>query len=173
MTLPDIATADVTSLVMEDHEYLRRGFARLDDAHTPEELTAVWAPLAQRLDTHAQCEEEVLYPALLTHGSSEATDETDDAIDDHNKIRDAVARAAQCEVGSHDWYEAVGTARTENSDHLKEEEGEVLPDFRKNAPRELRAELAQQWIAFYAAHPDGKNVDDSDRDPDTYIEHNS
>ncbi len=158
MTLPDIATADVTSLVMDDHEYLRRGFARLDDAHTPEELTAVWAPLAQRLDTHAQCEEEVLYPALLTHGSSEATDETDDAIDDHNKIRDTVA---------------VGTARTENSDHLKEEEDEVLPDFRKNAPRELRAELAQQWIAFYAAHPDGKNVDDSDRDPDTYIAHNS
>ncbi|MEO6879706.1 MAG: hemerythrin domain-containing protein, partial [Mycobacteriaceae bacterium] len=95
MTLPDISTADVTSLVMDDHEYLRRGFARLDDARTPDELTAAWAPLAQRLDTHAQCEEEVLYPSLLKHGSSEAEDETDDAVDDHNKIRDAVALAAR------------------------------------------------------------------------------
>ncbi|MEO6879694.1 MAG: hemerythrin domain-containing protein, partial [Mycobacteriaceae bacterium] len=93
MTLPDITTADVTSLVMDDHGYLRRSFARLDDARTPEELTVAWAPLAQRLDT--QCEEEVLYPSLLKHGSSEAEDETDDAVDDHNKIRDAVALAAR------------------------------------------------------------------------------
>ncbi len=173
MTLPDLATADVCSLVMDDHEHLRRAFAALDDARTPEELAAIWNPLATRLDTHAQCEEETLYPALLQHGSTESAPETDDAIGDHNSIRDAVVRAATFEVGSHDWYEAVGEARAENSEHLAEEEDEVLPNFRKNAPRELRAELAQQWIAFYAAHPQGKGVDDSPRDPKTYVEQHS
>ncbi|MGU3431916.1 hemerythrin domain-containing protein [Actinomycetes bacterium M1A6_2h] len=173
MSLPDIATADITSLIMDDHEWFRRAFARLDDARTKEELAAVWGPLGERLDTHAQAEEEVFYPSLLKKGSDAAEAETDDAIGDHNKIRDAVAKAAECEVGSHEWYEAVGTARSENSEHLAEEEDEVLPDFRKNAPRELRAELAQRWIAFYAAHPGGKGIDTSDRDPEKYIEEHS
>ena len=170
---PDIAAADVTSLVMDDHEYLRRGFARLDDARTPDELAAAWAPLAERLETHAQCEEEVFYPALLKYGSGESEPETEDAIGDHNEIRDAVHKAATLEVGSDEWFEAVGQARSENSEHLSEEEDEVLPNFRKNAPRELRAELAQRWIAFYAAHPGGEGVDGSDHDPETYIRENS
>ncbi|SNT10208.1 hemerythrin domain-containing protein [Rhodococcoides kyotonense] len=171
--LPDIGTADITSLIMDDHEWLRRAFARLDDARTKQELSDAWAPLAERLDTHAQAEEDVFYPSLLKKGSDDAEDETDDAIGDHNKIRDAVAKAATLEVGSHEWFEAVGTARTENSEHLAEEEDEVLPDFRKNAPVELRAELAQRWIEFYAQHPKGKGIDTSDRDPQEYIEENS
>lgn len=171
--LPDISTADITSLIMDDHEWLRRAFATLDDARTKEELAGAWTPLAQRLDTHAQAEEEVFYPSLLKKGGDDAEDETDDAIGDHNKIRDAVARAATLEVGSHEWFEAVGIARAENSEHLAEEEDEVLPDFRKNAPRRLRSELAARWIEFYARHPSGDGIDTSDRDPEKYIDENS
>lgn len=172
--LPDIATADITALIMDDHEWLRRAFARLDDARTPAELSAAWDPLAARLDTHAQAEEEVFYPALLQKGDDEtSTEETDDAIGDHNEIREAVADAGRHEVGSHEWFEAVGRARSENSEHLAEEEDEGLPNFRKNAPRELRAQLAARWIEFYAAHPGGRGIDDSPRDPEAYIEANS
>jgi hypothetical protein len=170
---PDIATADITSLIMDDHEWLRRAFARLDDARTKQELSDAWEPLAERLDTHAQAEEDVFYPSLLKKGSDDAEEETDDAIGDHNKIRDAVAKAATFEVGSPDWFEAVGAARAENSEHLAEEEDEVLPDFRKNAPQELRVELAKRWLEFYAQHPGGKGIDTSDRDPQEYIEENS
>ena len=170
--LPDIATADITSLIMDDHEWLRRAFARLDDATTTDELSAVGGPLGARLDTHAQAEEEVFYPSLLKKGTDDPEDETDDAIGDHNKIRDAVAKAADSEVGSDDWWDAVNTARAENSEHLNEEEDGVLPDFRKNATPELRAELAQQWIAFYLEHPAGEGIDTSDRDPQEYIDAN-
>ena len=88
------ARIDITSLIMDDHEWFRRQFAALDDADGPEELAAVWEPLATRLDTHAQAEETVFYPALLKKGDEEdAEEETDDAIRDHNKIKDAVADA--------------------------------------------------------------------------------
>ena len=30
-----------------------------------------------------------------------------------------------------------------------------------------------KWLLFYAAHPDGKGVDDSDRDVEKYIDENS
>jgi hypothetical protein len=163
---------DITALIMDDHEWFRRQFARLDDASTPDELAAVWEPLAVRLDTHAQAEETLFYPALLKKGE-EAEDETDDAVRDHNKIRDAVAEAGRHPVGSDAWFEAVGHARAENTEHLGEEEDEALPDFRKHASDELRQRLGELWVQFYAQHPDGRGIRTDDVDPDAYIEEHS
>ncbi len=165
---------DITSLIMDDHEWFRRQFARLDDAREAADLLEVWGPLAQRLETHAQAEETIFYPALLKRGDDdEAVDETEDAIKDHNAIRDAIADATRYEAGSSEWYEAVGRARTENSEHLAEEEDEGLPDFRKHVSRELRDRLGDLWIQFYAAHPDGEGISAEDVDPATFLAENS
>jgi hypothetical protein len=164
--------ADVTALIMDDHEWFRRQFARLDDARTADELSAVWQPLARRLETHAQAEETIFYPALLRRGDADgaAADETTDAIADHNKIRDAIAEAGRQQPGSPAWFEAVGRARSENSEHLAEEEDEGLPDFRKHASTELRQRLGELWLQFYAAHPDGQGISTADPDPQEYLD---
>ncbi|MGI8678185.1 MAG: hemerythrin domain-containing protein [Jatrophihabitans sp.] len=166
--------ADIIELIYADHDWLRRHFFYLDGAKTDEELAAIWEPLGKRLDTHAEAEETVFYPALLTKGNSgDPQDETEDAIEDHNSIRDAVRAAGEHQVGSHDWFEAVGRARTENGKHLDEEEREALPDFIKSASLEMRHELAMKWLRFYAQHPAGKGVDTSNKDADEYIDENS
>ncbi|MGQ0774776.1 MAG: hypothetical protein ACT4NY_10225 [Pseudonocardiales bacterium] len=51
-------TADITQLILDDHETFRREFAALDDADKPEQLRAIWEPLAALLDVHAVAEEE-------------------------------------------------------------------------------------------------------------------
>ncbi|MCW2524408.1 MAG: hypothetical protein JWO63_2743 [Frankiales bacterium] len=166
--------ADIVDLILHDHQWLRRQFYYLDDARSPTELAAVWEPLATRLDTHADAEETVFYPALLKKGDSgDPEDETEDAITDHNKIRDAVAAARRQTVGSEAWFEAVGEARTENGKHLDEEEREALPDFVKSASLQLRHDLALEWLKFYHAHPAGRGVDESNKDAAAYIAENS
>ena len=162
---------DITALIMDDHEWFRRQFAALDDAREPADLDAIWGPLAVRLDTHAEAEETIFYPRLLKKADEDG-EETEDAIKDHNKIRDAVADAGRFETGSHDWFEAVGRARTENSEHLAEEEDEGLPDFRKHAGMELRLQLGSEWLRFYAAHQAGAGISGDDVDPETYLEEN-
>jgi hypothetical protein len=169
--MPD-ARLDITSLILDDHEWFRRQFAALDDADGTDQLAAIWEPLATRLDTHAQAEETVFYPALLKKGE-DAEDEADDAIRDHNKIKNAVADARRHEVGTPEWFEAVGRARTENTEHLGEEEDEALPDFRKHASWELRTRLGGLWLQFYAQHPDGKGIRTGDVDAERYLEENS
>ena len=162
--------ADIIELIYEDHDWFRRHFFYLDDARTEEELTAIWAPLALRLELHADAEERIFYPALLKKGQAgDPEDETEDAISDHNEIRDAIRAAAASPVGSAGWYEAVGKARSENGEHLDEEEREALPDFIKSASAELRHELAMKWLRFYHAHEAGRGVDTSDKDPQSYI----
>ncbi len=162
---------DITRLILTDHETLRRHFADLDDAQASGEVSAIgaaWKPLADLLDLHAEAEEVVFYPKLLEVGDR-AEDETEDAIDDHNKIRDAVRDASQREVGTEDWWEAVGRARTENSKHIAEEEREALSDFRLHADVALRDQLGRRWLEFRAARERPSDVDARDKDADEYI----
>jgi len=166
--------ADIVDLIYQDHDWLRRHFFYLDQAGTDEERRAIWGMLSTRLDAHADAEETVFYPVLLKKGDAgDPEDETEDAISDHNAIRDAVRQARQHPVGSKEWYDAVGKARTENGEHLDEEEREAMPDFLKSTTPDVRHDLAMKWLQFYSAHPAGKGIDESDKDPDEYIEANS
>lgn len=163
--------ADIIELIYADHDWFRRQFFLLDDARSPEELTAVWEPLASRLDAHAQAEEEIFYPALLKVGK-DPEEETDDAIGDHNEIRDAVRNARSESIGSEAWWKAVMQARQQNGEHLEEEEREGMTTFAKGASLDLRHDLAMQWMKFFTTHWGGRGVDDSNKDPQTYVEEN-
>jgi hemerythrin-like domain-containing protein len=165
---------DITQLILDDHHEQRRLFAILEqiDAGQTEELRAVWKRLAAFLEVHAAAEEELFYPALLHlgHGVDEAhppTEETDDAIKDHNEIRDAVSAVAAHEVGSDDWFAAVAAANKANGDHMAEEEREGLTDFRRSASLETRHKLAVAFAAFETTHVDG--VEPVDKDPKEYV----
>lgn len=166
--------ADIVDLVYADHDWVRRQFFYLDYATSDAERAVVWEALATRLDTHADAEETVFYPTLLKKGKAgDPEDETEDAIDDHNKIRAAIAEAALHRPGTKAWFEAVGAARTENGKHLDEEEREAIPDFIKSTDADIRHRLAMRWMRFYADHQAGVGVDTSEKDPATYIKANS
>ena len=173
--------ADIIDLVYSDHDWFRRQFFRLDDAKSDAELAAIWDGLSARLDVHAEAEEVVFYPALLKHGGhdhpsnpeGDPEDETEDAITDHNAIRDAVRRSRRHKPGSDEWFAAVHEAREQNGKHLDEEEREAMPDFIKSASLELRHELAMQWVQFIAEHERIKGVDNRDKDADEYIAEHS
>jgi hypothetical protein len=166
---------DITQLILDDHAQLRRLFAIVEqvDRDDIDSLTAIWRRLAAFLDSHAEAEEQLFYPALLnlgkgTGGAHTPQGETLDAIHDHNDIRDAVAAVAAHKVGSDEWYEAVARANLANSDHMAEEEREGLTDFRRHTSLETRHELAVAFAAFETANIAG--VTPLDKDPEEYVD---
>ncbi|MGH3492621.1 MAG: hemerythrin domain-containing protein [Sciscionella sp.] len=165
---------DICDLILDEHERFRRRFAELDEQREAggAVLSRLWEPLAATLDRHAAAEEAVFYPALLERGTR-AEDETDDAVGDHNKIRDAVRDSGHAETGSAQWWEAVWAARRENSEHMGEEERGALADFRANTEPALRDELGTRFTEFNTRHASGQDVDTSDKDPQRYIEENT
>jgi len=167
--------ADITMLILADHNWFREQFAKLDDlqAQTPTDRAAlgrVWRPLANKLDVHAYIEEKIFYPHLLKRGADDPEGETLDAIGDHNDIRDAVRQASAATVDSPEWWAAVGRAREANDDHMGEEAREGLSDFRRNAPIGLREALGRQYSEFMAQHPTSEGLPAADRDPQAYVE---
>jgi hypothetical protein len=167
--------ADITMLILADHDWFREQFARLDylqaeRAADRAALARVWRPLADKLDVHAYIEEKIFYPQLLNRGGDDAEGETLDAIGDHNDIRDGVREADAAEPGSEPWWAAVGRTREANDDHMGEEEREGLSDFRRNAPIGLREALGRQYSEFMAEHPTTAGLSITDRDPRLYVE---
>jgi hypothetical protein len=144
---------DITQLILDDHQEQRRLFAMLE--------------------VHAEAAEQFFYPELLQLGKGAGDKdtpeaETEDAIEDHNEIRDAVATVADHRVGSNPWFDAVATANKANGDHMAEEEREGLTDFRRNADLALRNTLAVAFAPFEAKHVTG--VKAVDKDPQDYID---
>ncbi|HEV2595020.1 MAG TPA: hemerythrin domain-containing protein [Sphingomicrobium sp.] len=169
---------DITALIADDHQEQRRLFALIDEL-VPEDkgaLQAVWARLRALLDTHALAEERIFYPELLKLGrgadQESATDETRDAIKDHNEIRDAAEKVDVQRPGSPEWFAAVASANKANSDHMGEEERQGLTDFRQSADLSLRHRLGVQFLQFESEHLTGSGVKPVDRNPDEYVSEN-
>ncbi|MGH3906049.1 MAG: hemerythrin domain-containing protein [Pseudonocardiaceae bacterium] len=161
---------DVTLLILEDHESLRRTFAELDGMRDdPERAGDLWTELAAFLEVHASAEEEHFYPALLQHVPG-SEDETRDAIGDHDEIRDGIRHAEAAEVGSEQWWKGVEAARDANDEHLAEEERDDLPDCLRYFSLELRTELGARFQEFKDNHPRARGLSGADKDPDSYIE---
>ena len=168
---------DITQLILDDHHEQRRLFALLEqlDPSDPSDrdgLSAIWQRLAAFLDLHAEAEEQLFYPALLHLGrgidaNHDPAEETDDAIRDHNEIRDAVAAVARHDVGTDAWFAAVAAANKANGDHMAEEEREGVTDFRRHTSLQTRHELAVAFATFEARHVLG--VEPRDKDPREYM----
>jgi hypothetical protein len=165
---------DITQLILDDHHEQRRLFSILDqiERSDTQTLSEIWGRLAAFLEIHAEAEERVFYPALLkvgegAGGKADAADETEHAIRDHNKIRDAVAAVKKHVVGSAGWFAAVAAANKENGDHMAEEEREGLTDFRRTAALAARHDLAVAFAAFEARHFIG--VKAVQKDPKAYV----
>lgn len=161
---------DITQVILDEHAWFRRAFAELDEVTDPAQLAVLWEQLDGRLEAHAEAEEAIFYPLLLAEGE-DATEETDDAIGDHDSIREAAHQARGETAGADAWWRAVDDARVENSEHMGEEERGALADFRRSVDADRRHELGREFVVFLA----GRTRLDVPRnyagpDPDDYIE---
>ena len=168
---------DITELILFQHHEQRRQFAVLDEVPRGDTATleVLWRRLAAFLEVHAEAEERYFYPEVLRlgHGAPGSDDdgpepETEDAIKDHNEIRDGIRKADAHPVGSDGWWEGVREARKANDEHMGEEEREDLADFRLHADLQTRHDIALRFVTYEARHWAG--VKPVDKDPEQYVE---
>lgn len=166
---------DITEVILHDHHEQRRLFAVLDELEPSETeaLAAVWKRLRVLLEVHAAAEEKLFYPRLLKLqrdliAQESPGAETEDAIHDHNEIRDAIAEVDDYEVGSLDWVKAIAQVNEVNGDHMAEEERQGLSDFRRHLNRDERHRIAVAFTLFEGDHARG--IRPEDIDPEKYVQ---
>jgi hypothetical protein len=168
---------DITEVILYQHDEQRRMFAILDEvpAADVETLAAVWRRLEILLETHAEAEERYFYPVLLRVGTGAAdadgvTDEVQDAVKDHNEIRDAIRAVAAHAAGSDEWCDAVMRCEIANSDHMAEEERQDLVDARRHMSLDERHDIAIRFVRYEALKA-ATGILPQDRDPEAYVAH--
>ena len=149
--------ADVIELIMADHRRIRRFRAVLDDAvrggsasGSAWVLAHVWDRLTGLLDTHTRAEEEICYLPMFGSGPS-LGEWRQDAIADHDDIREAIAETLLQPPGSALWWRAARDALAAATDHLDREEDAMLAGWLPRLTTARRLELGRQWLAFVAA----------------------
>lgn len=165
---------DVIRLILDDHESFRARFAELEKLHDDAAAAAaIWVPLAAELEVHATAEEEFFYPQLLKR-VDDMEDETEDAVGDHDDIRQGIRRAAAAELGSDEWWAGIKDAQEANDHHLVEEERDDLAPFLEKATLEVRHAVGEKFAAFKREHAHGAGLDYSDTGAEEYMqEHTS
>ena len=168
-----MADFDIDVLILSEHDAFRRAFTEIEAlASDDAELGRRWTELADQLEVHAAGEEQVFYPELLQE-VDDAEDDTEHAVKDHNEIRDAVRAVADHEVGTDAWWEAFRAAREATTEHLEEEEHDVLPPFREGVDSEKRNALGMKWLQFHEQHDGARGLSGDDVDPEAYVEAHS
>lgn len=167
---------DITEVILHQHHEQRRMFTMLEEwpRDDAEGLAALWRRLEILLETHAEGEEKYFYPELLRLGkgagdADSVDEEVEDAVKDHNEIRDAIRHVRRCKPGSDAWWKAVVEANVANSDHMAEEERQDLTDFRQQTSLQKRHDIAVDFLR-YEAQKWAEGVPVVDKDPEQWVE---
>ncbi len=164
-----MADFDIDRLILSEHDAFRRAFAEIEQLTDAGEVAERWQQLSDQLEVHASAEEAIFYPALL-RDVDDAEDDTEHAVKDHNEIRDTTQAVGGHEVGTGAWWDAFRTAREATSEHLEEEEHDVLPPFRESVDDDARSELGMRWLKFHEEHEDAEGLSGNEKDPEAYVE---
>jgi hypothetical protein len=163
----------ITDLIRMDHDWFRGKFAALEQARGDDAaVPALWKELSDRLEVHAVAEETLFYPRLLKD-DKDSVDDTEDAIRDHNEIRDAIKDAEGHAIGEEAWWKAVEDANKANTEHMQEEEDGPLREFDEAASEGEQAAMAAAFAAFERDHAGRRGISTEDKDPERYIEENA
>ena len=167
-------SADITEMILDDHDWFRRRFLLLaelrDRAEQLDEAARVWDELARYLEVHASAEEEHFYPSMARRADDDDASATEDAVGDHDEIREGARKAFDAAPGSEQWWQAIDETDQANNHHMSEEERDDLGPFRRATTLALRQELGAKFEQFKAEHPHAAGLDFSDKDPDAYVE---
>jgi len=155
-TLKKTQTTDIVEILLEDHKPLKVLIKMMKDSKLKfKEKRDVFEEFAQTLMVHSKSEEETLYTALkkmdaLREAGYEGDVEhrlADHLINEIKNTEDEVLCAARIKVLA----ELV-------EHHLKEEEEELLPDFKKNSESHEREILGDRFLQIkvnYLANGNG------------------
>lgn len=118
---------DAISIIKMDHDKVKVLFARFEASDNLREKKKIAAEAIMELKIHAEIEEKIFYPSVREDVEEDIMYEADE---EHHVAKLLIAELDQMD-GSEDHWEAKFTVLAENiRHHIKEEEGEMLPQAR-------------------------------------------
>jgi hemerythrin superfamily protein len=118
--------ADAIAMLKEDHRRVRDLFQEYAAATDPQTKRDLAEEVFTELETHAQLEEHIFYPAV-DEESDEGSELVQEARQEHQKVKDLIAALREVEL-DHQEFDAQFRALMQNVEHhVEEEENQMFP----------------------------------------------
>jgi hemerythrin superfamily protein len=129
---------DAIALLKEDHRRVRDLFQAYTAAMDPRTKRELAEEACLELETHAQLEEQIFYPAVHEE-SDEGPALVQEALQDHQQVKDLIA--ALREMGpDHHAFDATFRELMQNVEHhVEEEENQMFPLAEQDLAEDLDA----------------------------------
>ena len=122
------SSTDAFAIIKKDHETVKQLFEQFEKAESKAEKKKIAAQAIEELKIHAEIEEKIFYPTVRKDVEDDLMNEADE---EHHVAKLLIAELSLMN-GSEDHWEAKFTVLAENiRHHIKEEEGEMLPQAKK------------------------------------------
>ncbi|MGQ5262516.1 alpha/beta hydrolase fold domain-containing protein [Micromonospora sp. ZYX-F-536] len=149
MGLPyETQPGDIDHLIVDDHAVVSRLFEHLEAGRGDRRTLA--DQVGFNLALHADAEERTLYPQMADAGEA---DDARHARDEHHAAKEQLIVLDRAEPGSGEFERALTTLMADIREHVAEEEGEFLPEFRRAVGAQVMARLGGEFLAAKRAAP--------------------
>lgn len=131
---------NATQVLKKDHDEIKEYFSQFEEAgkRAQKKKEKIVEELIKDLKVHMQIEEQIFYPAVREKGTKEMNDLILEGIEEHRLGDYAVKRLQETDPGD-ETYDAKFKVLMESvQHHLKEEEGKLFPEVRKNMKEDLK-----------------------------------
>lgn len=140
-------TIDALELLTMQHDEVEELFGQIEDSDDPNEKTALFNELADKLAAHATMEEKIFYPSVLTEETEELLLES---TEEHLAVKRVLADMLAMDV-EEERFDAKLTVLKEHVRHhaRDEEEGELFAKVREEFSAEDLAALGNECLALF------------------------
>ena len=132
---------DITRILEADHRSVEELLGRIERAEGAERSSLV-AELTTSIKGHMLLEEETLYPAM---GSVTGDEEVEEGVTEHGLVRRSLDELCKLAPDDPGVGAALDALKAGIEHHVKDEEGKVFPQLRKDGARVL-AEVATPFM---------------------------
>ncbi len=133
-----------TDLLRMDHHVVQELFHRQAMITEADEArVALMQQICAELETHAQLEEEIFYPAVKARVDDDKQKKIEEGVEEHQQIKDLVAQIRRLAVYDASFLPTRDQLRTCVEHHIQEEEQEILPVAEERLHEEI-VQLGQQ-----------------------------
>jgi hemerythrin superfamily protein len=138
---------EATTLLMRDHEAVRRLFRAFDEAGSDTDARRnLYRHIRQALQTHSRVEEHVFYPAVMRLRAEPAREAVRDALEEHHVVDGLLAEIDQLEPEDARYGEKMRTLQQSVERHITSEEEALFSQARIHLTDERLERLGNDMV---------------------------
>lgn len=144
---------DIIAQVIDDHNTVKSLWSKFQTENNKEEKDKLANQIIYEVSVHSHAEELVLYPAIEKSLQNKGKQLVDESRAEHAEVKKKLYAVDRMKAGDPNLDSQLNDTLTTLEQHIKEEETDILPQFKSATDVSTLQELGKKFERIKAAVP--------------------